>query len=36
MMKLNMIAPLNCMSYGYVGCFIYEELKNLLMLKLDV
>ena len=27
-MKLNLIAPLNCMSYGYVGCFIYEELAK--------
>ena len=33
MMKLNLIAPLNCMSYGYVGCFIYEELKKLIDVK---
>ena len=32
-MQLNLIAPFNKMSYGYVGCFLYEELNKLIDVK---
>ena len=33
MNKLNMISPFNTMSYGYVGCFLFEELSKLIDVK---
>lgn len=33
MNKLNMIAPFNTMSYGYVGCFLFEELSKIIDVK---
>lgn len=30
MNKLNLIAPFNTMSYGYVGCFLFEELNKIM------
>lgn len=29
-MKLNLISPFNTVSYGYVGCYLFEELSKLL------
>ena len=30
MNKLNLIAPFNTLSYGYVGCFLFEELNKIM------